>query len=96
VEVCPHIHLVETLHLTTQDKNQHHRIPLEACLHILCLLSELIVLWVLLIWSIIDHLPLIQWSTWVLIGCPTHMVVNKEVVLDLFWTSHHQVPGLLR
>lgn len=97
VEACLRIHLLGTLLITSQDKKLHH-ITVEACPPILCILSDLILVWVLLMWQIIDHLAhlfLIQWNTWALIGCPTRMVVNKEVLV-LLLSSHHQEPGLLR
>jgi hypothetical protein len=97
VEACLHIHLLETSLFTNLDKNhlRHTHITVGACLHILCILSELMLLWVPLKRVVIGHLSHIRWNIWVLIGCHIHMVVNKEVLV-LFWNSHHQEPGLLR
>lgn len=95
VESCLPILLLETSLITNQGKNQLRHIPAGACLHILCILSDLMLLWVRLKLLIIDHLHHIQWNTWVLIGCHTHMVLSMEA-LGLFWNSHHQERGLLR
>ena len=96
VEACLHIHPSGTHLITNQDKNQLHHITVEACLPILCIISDLILLLVLSTWQIIDHLdhlPRIRWNIWVL--GPTRMVVNKEV-LGLLLSSHRREPGVLR
>jgi SNF family Na+-dependent transporter len=94
VRACLRIHLWGTL-ITNQDKNQLHHITVEACLPILCILSDLILLWALSTWQIIDHLDhlsRIRWNIWV---GPTRMVVNKEVLV-LLLSSHHRERGVLR
>jgi hypothetical protein len=81
VESCLPILLLETFPFINQDKNQLHHIPVAACIHILCILSELMLLWAhLKLVIIIGHLHHIQWNIWVLIGCNTHMVVSMEVL----------------